>query len=102
MNAKSRRICLGYRIASALTSLIILCAATRVSDKHTAPRPRRATRAVLGQSIDPGELFSRRARRRAVTMLQFELLEMREARLERVRDAIRRHIPIDQILKDNP
>ncbi|MDQ2680070.1 MAG: hypothetical protein M3Y21_03485 [Candidatus Eremiobacteraeota bacterium] len=92
----------GYRIAAVLTSLIILCGAARHSYKHAPGSARPANRASSRRSIDPGELFSRRARRRAVTMLQLELLEMRKARLERVRDAIRRHIPIDQILKGNP
>lgn len=102
MNAKSRRTPVGYRIASAVTSLIILCAAARVSDKHTAAHARPASRPPIQQGTDLGSLFSRRARRRAVLLLQLELLEMRKARLERVRDAIRRRMPIDQLLEGEP
>ena len=45
------------------------------------------------------DLYSLRARRRAAIILQLELLELRKARLERVRRAIERRLPVDQLLK---
>ena len=45
------------------------------------------------------ELYSLRALRRAKVILQLKLLELRAQHLERVRRAIERHLPIDEILK---
>lgn len=47
-----------------------------------------------------GALYSRRALRRARIILQLKLLELRSERLERVRKAVERRIPIDELLKD--
>ena len=46
-----------------------------------------------------GDLFSRRARHRAAVMLRLRWEELRLAELERVRAAIKRQLPIDELLK---
>ncbi len=75
---------LRYRAGLVLTSLLVLCAATGTA--KTAPHA--------------DEIYSRRALRRARIILQLKLLELRSERLERVRKALERHIPIDKLLKD--
>jgi len=47
------------------------------------------------------DVYSRRALRRARTILLLKLLELREARLERVRKAIERRLPVEELL-DRP
>ena len=44
-------------------------------------------------------LYSTRALRRAKIILQLKLLELRSEHLERVRRAIERRLPVDEILK---
>ncbi|MGH7659329.1 MAG: hypothetical protein ACRENA_00235 [Vulcanimicrobiaceae bacterium] len=61
--------------------------------KTHAP-PRAATQAYAGN------LFSRRALHRSAIMLRLRWEELRLAQLERVRAAIQRQIPIDDLLKD--
>lgn len=46
------------------------------------------------------DLYSRRALRRARIIVELKLMELREERLERVRQAIERHVPIDELLKE--
>ena len=70
-----------YRTLVALTSLLLLASAPVPIRRHT-PAP----------SLD---LYSQRALRRARTILQLKLLELRKARLERVRHAIERGLPLD-------
>jgi hypothetical protein len=48
-----------------------------------------------------GNLFSRRALHRSAVMLRLRWDELRLAQLERVRAAIRRQMPIDDLLKDD-
>lgn len=43
-------------------------------------------------------LYSQRALRRARTILQLKLLEMRKAKLERVRRALEQRLPVSQLL----
>jgi hypothetical protein len=45
------------------------------------------------------DLYSQRALRRAKTILQLKLLELRQERLERLRKAIERRIPVNELLK---
>jgi hypothetical protein len=47
-----------------------------------------------------GDLFSRRARRRAAVILRLRWEDLRLAQLDRIRAAIRRQIPIDDLLHD--
>ena len=50
-------------------------------------------------SLRAGQLYSSRALRRARIILQLELLELRSEHLDRVRRAIERRLPVDQLLK---
>ncbi len=77
-----------YRALVALTSLLLVCAA--------AP-PRRTAR--TDANLRASDIYSPRALRRARTILHLKLLELRQARLERIRRALERGLPIDQILK---
>lgn len=85
---------LRYRAAMTLTLVIALGA-------PAAGKPPRA--AVPAPNVSPPPaadvLYSRRALRRARTVLQLKLLELREQRLERVRKAIERGLPVDELLK---
>ena len=47
-------------------------------------------------------LYSRQARRRAATLLQLKLLELREERLERVRAVILKHLNPSTLFDDRP
>ena len=79
-----------YRAALALTSLLLLGAA---SGHHRHPaRHSRSNLAVPAAGI---ELYSRRALRRAKIILQLRLLELQQEQLDRVRRAVERHLPID-------
>ena len=57
------------------------------------------TRRTVSAPLSAASLYSARALRRARMILQLKLLELREERLERVRKAIERRVPIDQLLK---
>lgn len=50
-------------------------------------------------ALPASELYSKRALRRARTILELKLLELRRERLERVRKAIANRLPIDELLK---
>jgi hypothetical protein len=79
-----------YRTAVALTSLLLLAG---------TPAPHRRHPAQAHAAAPSLDLYSPRALRRARTILQLKLLELRKARLERVRRAIERGLPVDQIVK---
>ncbi len=83
---------LRYLTALALT-LAILLAAPALAAKPARHRARPAPATASLRS-----LYSQRALRRARIILQLTLLELREQRLERVRKAVERGIPIDQLL----
>ncbi len=87
----------GYRAALALTSLVLLGLPACAAGKRTVPQQRPRTAAYSVDSVD--SLYSKRALRRARTILELKLLELREAQLERVRKAIERRVPIDQLLR---
>jgi len=87
-----------YLAALALT---LALAASLPAAAH-APRHGRRHRSASTSGISAASLYSSRALRRARTILQLKLLELREERLERVRKAIERRVPIDQLLKTYP
>ena len=62
---------------------------------HPPQRPSQATAHAYA-----GDLFSRRARHRAAIMLRMRWEDLRLAQLERIRAAIRREIPIDELLRE--
>ncbi|HET9095079.1 MAG TPA: hypothetical protein VFN37_00330 [Candidatus Baltobacteraceae bacterium] len=64
--------------------------------RHTARRRRAAATAAVSAE----NLYSRRALRRARIILELKLMELRGERLERVRKALEKHVPIDQLLKE--
>jgi hypothetical protein len=81
-----------YRAIIVLTLALFLpgvpAAAKRTHAQRTTIRP------------TPVEnIYSQRALRRARIILQLKLLELESERLERVREAILRHLPVDQLLK---
>lgn len=89
---------LRYRAALALTLALTLTppAAARVPrHRHTARRT-----SATASSLSAEDLYSRRALRRARIILELKLMELRAERLERVRKALEKHVPIDQLLKD--
>jgi hypothetical protein len=59
--------------------------------EHPSPKPQAAASAPAA----PGDLFSKRALRRARLIIQMRMLELREERLECVRAAILRRLPPD-------
>ena len=83
------------RAASALMLAILLGAPASASTKPAVRHVAAHRRAV--PTVD---MYSRRALRRAATLLQLKLLELRKARLERVRSAIEKRLPIDDLLHD--
>ncbi len=86
---------LGWRACLALALIIVLTQPAWPSDKR---KPSGATK--LAHTPYPADIYSRRALRRARTILMLKLLDLREAHLERVRKAIERRLPIEQILDD--
>ncbi|MDQ6929641.1 MAG: hypothetical protein M3126_03105 [Candidatus Eremiobacteraeota bacterium] len=82
------------RAGSALLTAILLGAAASASTKGAGRRFSATTAPV--RSL---EMYSLRARRRAALILQMELLELRKARLERVREVIQKRLPIDFLLR---
>lgn len=72
-----------YRAALALTSLLLL-AATPGHHRHTRAHH---TGAAQSQGV---EIYSRRALRRARTILQLKLMELHAMQLERVRRTVER------------
>lgn len=83
-----------YIAASALTLAAALLL-TAGSAARTRPHPRPSA-----APLNPAKIYSGRALRRARIILELKLLELREERLEGVRKAIERHVPIDRILSD--
>lgn len=77
-----------YRAALALTSLLLLAAAPPGHHRH-----RHTISAGAGI-----ELYSQRALRRARIILELKLLELRAEKLEAVRRAVLRHVPVDRWL----
>jgi hypothetical protein len=80
-----------YRAALALTSLCLL-AASAGHHRH----PRHAAHPILAPPAAGIEIYSRRALRRARTILQLKLLELHQLQLDRVRRAIERALKAGQ------
>jgi hypothetical protein len=93
-----------YRVGAALTSLLLLLAAgspANAKPVHHKHRQRhRLAESPIVAPLPPGDLYSRRALRRARIILQLKLLELRAERLDRVRKAIEHRVPVDRLLKD--
>ena len=85
------------RAATAALLAILLGSPASASTKG-GPRPHRTVHPAA-PSLD---LYSRRARRRAALILQLELLELRKARLERIREVIKRRLPVETLLRPDP
>jgi hypothetical protein len=87
-----------YRAALALT----LAVAAWMPADARLPQHRHASRrsAHRTMAISAGDLYSRRALRRARIILELKLMELRSEHLERVRKAIERHVPIEELLKE--
>jgi hypothetical protein len=89
---------IGYRAGLALTSLLLLlCTAASPASTSDANK-RRAAQVAATHRPAVDQLYSARALRRARTILQLKLLELRSERLERVRKAIESGVPIDVLL----
>jgi hypothetical protein len=84
-----------YRTALALTLALAasLPAAARV------PRHRRVPAPAPSAPARADVLYSARALRRARTILQLKLLELRSEHLERIRKAIEESTPVEDLLK---
>ena len=65
--------------------------AGRRHPRHAGPHAARTPQAAA--------LYSARALRRARIILQLKLLELRAERLERVRKALERNLPVEQLLR---
>ncbi len=85
-----------YPAALALTLALSAPASAPKSVGHA----RRPTQLHAASTVRVDDLYSRRALRRARIILQLKLLELRAERLERVRKALKRSIPIDRLLDD--
>lgn len=93
---------IGYRAGVAVTSLALALGLWGAAPKPHAscqPVPARM-RVPSGHRDDPDALYSRRALRRVRLILQLRLLELRKAHLERVRQAIERHLSVDRLLQE--
>ena len=77
--------------------LAILLPGAASASQHHRPRQQAVHRPTQDLS-----LYSLRARRRAATILQLELLELRKAQLERVRKVIEKKLPIDTLVDPKP
>jgi energy-converting hydrogenase Eha subunit A len=89
-----------YRAVLALT-LALCLPAPGLSADRPAHRRRHEASTAFPASVSATDLYARRALRRARILIELKLLELRSERLERVRKAIEKHIPIDQLL-DTP
>jgi len=82
-----------FRYSAALALTLALGSAGPVpAHPHPGPSSRPAV-------VDARGLYSMRALRRAKIILQLKLLELRAEHLERVRRAVERRIPVDELLK---
>ncbi|MFN2527605.1 MAG: hypothetical protein ABR584_02700 [Candidatus Baltobacteraceae bacterium] len=84
------------RAAAAFFLVILLITPASASTKAGRHR---ALQHATAPSLD---LYSHRARRRAATILQLELLEMRKAHLERVRKVIEKRLKLEALFSNTP
>lgn len=87
------------RYLAAVALPLALLALAAPAHRKTHHHRRLAAVRPASQRLDPTFLYSARALRRARTILQFKLLELRSEHLERVRKALEKHLPVDQLLK---
>ena len=83
-----------YRAALALTLALPL------AGRLAAAKPPLHVRRHTALATTAEELYSQRALRRAKIILQLKLLELRSEHLDRVRRAIEKHVPIDELLRE--
>jgi hypothetical protein len=76
-----------FTIVALLSTLLGAAPATAQS-----PAPAYSA-APRSKTVSPDELFSRRALRQARILIQMRLLQLRDERLECVREALRRQLP---------
>jgi hypothetical protein len=81
-----------------LTLAVVLLRSAPVVHHTPAPVPTHTPPRTAAQAY-AGSLFSRRALHRSAMMLRLEWDELRLRQLDRVRAAIKRQIPIDDLLK---
>ncbi len=91
-----------YRVALLVTSLALVClpTAARAPRHHPAKKPTFVAKVRPASHAD--QLYSSRALRRARTILQLRLLELRKQHLDRVRQIIERRLPVDTLFDDPP
>jgi hypothetical protein len=88
-----------YRARLALTlALFLLMGASASPAQTTRLHHHRVPQVRTLPPMPADVLYSRRALRRARIILQLKLLELRSERLERVRKALERNMPVDQLL----
>jgi hypothetical protein len=85
-----------YRAAMALT-LAFACALPAAARARRHAHHRRQNGSSPPVSVR--DLYSSRALRRARTILELKLLELRSEHLERIRKALEKHARIDDLLK---
>lgn len=73
---------------------ILMPALAATPSPHPLPHPS-AHPSPAATPLSPEELFSRRALRRARLLIQMRMLQLRDERLECVREAILRRLPAD-------
>lgn len=84
-----------------LTFLWILLAAASPNVQSTDHIRPAATASPSPVPLSPEELFSRRALRRARLLIQMRMLQLRDERLECIREALRRQLP-DALWAEEP
>lgn len=88
-----------YRAVLALT-LAAACTLPASAQGAAGRRHHRHTRTHAAGSPEASAIYSARALRRARIILQLKLLELRAERLERVRKALERNLPVDQLIQE--
>jgi hypothetical protein len=81
----------------ALLSLLLAAA----PDSSQSPAPAHSSASHPPSTVSPDELFSRRALRQARILIELRLLQLRDERLECVREALRRQLP-DALWPEEP
>jgi hypothetical protein len=74
-------------------ALLSVLLAAAVPDSAPSPAPAHSAAPRLPLAISPDELFSRRALRQARILIQMRVLQLRDERLECVREALMRQLP---------
>jgi len=91
--AEKRKMSYALMLAALITAGPASPAAAATARPAPSPAP--------GAALAPEELFSRRAMRRARLLIQMRLFQLREERLECVREALRRQLP-DALWPEEP